>query len=168
MCGRAYETVSKVGEVKMQMYDDIYRIAMFGHRDFCSHKKLEDKLIPLLIRLLRTKKLIEIYIGRDGEFDIFAATIIKRVQREYDAYNTMELNLILPYPKNEMDAFEKYYDRVDIPIKAHPKRAITKRNEWMVEQADIVVGYIEREGGGAYKAMQYAKVSGKDVMNLFD
>ena len=48
MCCRAYETVSEVGEVKMLMYDDIYRIAMFGHRDFYGHGQLEDRLIPIL------------------------------------------------------------------------------------------------------------------------
>ena len=65
-----------------------------------------------------------------------------------------------------MEDLEKYYDRVDIPISAHPKLAITKRNEWMAEQADLVICYIERESGGAYKAVQYAKKLGKDIVNL--
>ena len=65
-----------------------------------------------------------------------------------------------------MEDFEKYYDRVDIPISVHPKLAITKRNEWMAEQADLILCYIERESGGAYKAVQYAKKLGKEVINL--
>ena len=105
---------------------------MFGHRDFNSHRQLEERLIPILRDLIRRHEFIEIYIGRDGEFDIYAATIVKRVQREYDDYHAIEFNLVLPYPKKDMDAFETYYDRVNIPIKAHPKLAITKRNEWMV------------------------------------
>ena len=55
---------------------------------------------------------------------------------------------------------------MDIPISAHPKLAIPKRNEWMVEQADLVICYIEREIGGAYKAVQYADKLGKEVINL--
>ena len=65
-------------------YNDIYRVAMFGHRDFYSHRQLEERLIPILQDLIRKKKFIEIYMGRDGEFDTYAATLVKRVQREYD------------------------------------------------------------------------------------
>lgn len=120
----------------------------------------------LLRELLRTKKFIEIYIDRDGEFDTYAATLVKRVQRDYDDSHMIEFNLILPYPQKDMEDFEKHYDRVDIPISAHPKLAITKRNEWMAEQADLVLCYIERESGGAYKAVKYARTLGKEVINL--
>ena len=150
----------------MLNYDDIYRIAMFGHRDFCGHRQLEERLIPILRDLICKHKFIEIYIGRDGEFDTYAATLVKRVQRDFDDYHAIELNLVLPYPKKDMEDFEKYYDRVDIPISAHPKLAITKRNEWMAEQADLVLCYIERESGGAYKAFQYAQKMGKKVINF--
>ncbi len=139
---------------------------MFGHRDFYGHRQLEDRLIPILRDLIRKKKFIEIYMGRDGEFDTYAATLVKRVQKDYDDYHAIEFNLVLPYPKKDMEDFEKYYDRVDIPISAHPKLAITKRNEWMAEQADLILCYIERESGGAYKAVQYAKKLGKEVINL--
>lgn len=149
-------------------YDEIYRIAMFGHRDFNCHRQLEERLIPVLRDLIRKKKFIEIYMGRDGEFDTYAATLVKRVQKDYDDYHAIEFNLVLPYPKKDMEDFEKYYDRVDIPISAHPKLAITKRNEWMVEQADLVICYIERESGGAYKAVQYAKKLDKEIINLAD
>ena len=121
-----------------------------------------DKEIPC------KKKFIEIYMGRDGEFDTYAATLVKRVQKDYDDYHAIEFNLVLPYPKKDMEDFDKYYDRVDIPISAHPKLAITKRNEWMVEQAELVICYIERESGGAYKAVQYAKKLEKEIINLAD
>ena len=107
---------------------------MFGHRDFNCHRQLEERLIPVLRDLIRKKKFIEIYMGRDGEFDTYAATLVKRVQKDYDDYHAIEFNLVLPYPKKDMEDFEKYYDRVDIPISTHPKFAITKRNEWMAEQ----------------------------------
>ena len=143
-----------------------YTVSLFGHRDFYGHRQVEERLIPILRDMIRRHEFIEIYIGRDGEFDTYAATIVKRVQREYDDYHAIEFNLVLPYPKKDMDAFEKYYDRVNIPISAHPKLAITKRNEWMAEQSDLILCYIERESGGAYRAVQYAKKLGKEVINL--
>ena len=105
-----------------------YIVSLFGHRDFYGHRQLEERLIPILRDMIRKHEFIEIYIGRDGEFDTYAATIIKRVQRDYDDYHAIEFNLVLPYPKKDMEDFEKYYDRVNIPISAHPKFAITKRN----------------------------------------
>ena len=87
----------------MLNYDEIYRIAMFGHRDFYGHRQLEERLIPILRDLIRKHKFIEIYMGRDGEFDTYAATIVKRAQRDYDDYHAIEFNLVLPYPKKEMD-----------------------------------------------------------------
>lgn len=149
----------------MLNYDDIYRVALFGHRDFYAQRRLDDKLYPLLKELLRTKPFVEILIGRDGEFDRYAASVVKRVQ-DAMGKERCELNLVLSYKKKDIEDFEKYYDRVNIPISAHPKLAITKRNEWMAEQADLILCYIERESGGAYQAVKYAKKLGKEVINL--
>ena len=79
---------------------------MFGHRDFNCHRQLEERLIPVLRDLIRKKKFIEIYMGRDGEFDTYAATLVKRVQKDYDDYHSIEFNLVLPYPKKDMEDFE--------------------------------------------------------------
>ncbi len=68
-----------------------------------------------------------------------------------------------------MEYYEKYYDRVMIPEsigKTHPKGAITKRNRWMIEQADLLICYVEREEGGAYAAFKYAKKLKKQIVNL--
>ena len=35
--------------------------------------------------------------------------------------------------------------------------AISKRNKWMVEQADIVIAYITHTYGGAYATYRHAK-----------
>ena len=149
------------------MYSEVYRVALFGHRDFCQHKRLDDSLYPLIKDLLRTKTFVEIYIGRDGEFDIYVASIIKRVQTAAGTENS-DLNLVLPYVRKDIEYYERYYDHVIIPTSAHPKIAITKRNEWVVEQADLVICYIERKKGGSYAAMRYAENMGKAVLNLAD
>ena len=36
----------------------------------------------------------------------------------------------------------------------------------MVEQADLFICYVEREEGGAYTALKYAKKLEKEVINL--
>ena len=149
-------------------YDDTYRVVLFGHRDFYGHRTLDERLYPLLKDLIRTKPFVEIYIGRNGEFDIYAATVVKRVQNAMGKANN-EFICVLPYPEKDMEYYEKYYDNVMIPEcigRTHPKGAITKRNRWMVEQADLFICYVEREEGGAYTALKYAKKLEKEVINL--
>ena len=69
----------------------------------------------------------------------------------------------------DIEYYEGYFDRVIIPEcvgRTHPKGAITKRNKWMVEQADLLICYVERENGGAYAALKYAKALQKEIINL--
>ena len=148
--------------------DNTYRVVLFGHRDYYGHRILDDRLYPLLKDLLRTKPFVEIYIGRNGEFDIYAATVVKHVQDAMGKDNS-EFICVLPYPEKDMEYYEKYYDNVMIPeciYGTHPKGAIAKRNKWMVEHSELVICYVEREEGGAYTAMRYAKRIGKKVINL--
>ena len=84
--------------------DDTYRIALFGHRDFCAHQILDEKLPPLLKDLIRTRLFLEIYIGRNGEFDLYAATIVKRVQKEAETNNS-EMICVLPYPEKDIEYY---------------------------------------------------------------
>ena len=147
---------------------EAYKIVLFGHRDFYAHRAVDEQLYPLLKNLIRTKPFIEIYIGRNSEFDIYAASIAKRVQNSMGKENSA-LICVLPYQQKNMEHYEKYYDTVMIPEcigKTHPKGDITKRNRWMVEQADLFICYVEREEGGAYTALKYAKKLGKKIINF--
>ena len=36
----------------------------------------------------------------------------------------------------------------------------------MVDRADLIVCYIERKNGGAYKTIQYAEKIGKPIINI--
>lgn len=152
----------------MKLTDNTYRVTLFGHRSFSEHRVLDELLYPLLQNLLRSKPFVEIYIGRNGEFDIYAASVIKRLQNAMGKANN-EFICVLPYRQSNMDCYCKYYDSIVIPDcaeSAHPKNAITKRNRWMVEQADLFICYVERDKGGAYCALKYAKKLGKRTINL--
>ena len=47
-----------------------------------------------------------------------------------------------------------------------PRFAILKRNEWMVEHADLVIAYVRHEWGGAYKMYRHAEKMQKEIFNL--
>ena len=98
------------------------------------------------------------------------ASLIKRVQKEVGSDNN-DLTLVLPYTMADVEYYEKYYDSVIIPELVdgvHPKFAITLKNRWMVEQADLVIVNVEHRKGGAYTAMKYAERNNKKIINICD
>ena len=107
-------------------------------------------------------------IGRNGEFDEYAASVIKRAQKEIGTDNS-DILLVLPYSIANLEYYEKYYDGILLPesvLNVHPKSAITQRNRWMVEQSDLVITYIEHQNGGAWQTIKYAMGHGKTILNL--
>ena len=124
--------------------------------------------------LLSQKQYVEFLIGRDGDFDQIVSSTVLRLKRTMRDDNS-SLVLVLPYEKvefrNNEENFIDYYDEIEICVessKTHFKGAIQKRNQSMVDRADLVVCYIERQEGGAYQTMKYAIKANKTVVNLFD
>ena len=78
------------------------------------------------------------------------------------------LTLVLPYEIANLDLIEKSYDEVIMPndYKCHYKVAIEKRNRWLAENCDLMIGYIKRESGGAYKCFSYARERGVLLINI--
>lgn len=149
------------------MIDNVYRVALFGHRIFDGHKVLDTRLFDILADLMKDKPFVEIYIGRNGEFDLYAASVVKRVQRSVSCDNN-ELICVLPYASKSIEYLDNYYDSIRVyeMMDIHPKRAITERNRRMVEMCDLVICYVEKERGGAYQAMKYAQKLNKKTINL--
>ena len=149
---------------------EIFTVSLFGHREIDDLGRLENALMLIISDLMRTKPYVSFLIGRSGEFDEYAASIIKRVRKQHEVTSN-EISLVLPYPVAGLEYYEKYYDSIIIPdvtSGVHPKSAITKRNRWMVENSDFVVTYVYRDFGGAYDAKKYALKLGKTVFEIND
>lgn len=147
---------------------DVFTVSLFGHRKIDDLRQLDEKLTPMIKELIKTKPYVAFLIGRNGEFDEYAASLIKRARKEVERENS-DLTLVLPYSVTDLQYYEKYYDHIVIPENAngtHPKAAITLKNRWMVEQSNLVIVWVERDTGGAYTAMKYAEKSGKKTVNL--
>ncbi len=130
-------------------------------------RHIEETLDPIVRELIREKEFVEFYIGRNGDFDIIAAGIIRRAKRELD-YGNSALCLVLPYTVKDIEYYEAYYDDITFPVgpKVHFKAAITERNRWMVDQCDLLIACVENDHGGAYNTVRYAKKKGISVKNI--
>lgn len=158
----------------MKDYLDIYTVSFFGHRYIDNVSAIEDKLEPIIENLIRTKEYVEFLVGRNGDFDRIAASVVRRVKKRLD-YGNCALILILPYPtaeykKNE-EYFYQYYDEVEIcdeSLNSHYKAAIGIRNKSIVDRSNSIICYINNNNGGAYKAVRYAEKMLKNVLNIVE
>lgn len=147
---------------------DIYRIAFIGHREIYCQTVLEKKIELIVKEKLEEKEYVEFYVGRNGDFDVLVASAIKRAQNKMGQHNNC-LILVQPYPMKDDVYYEKFYNELKYPVdaKTHPKAAITKRNQWMIDNADLLIAYVEPDRtGGAMTALKYAKKKGIQVINL--
>lgn len=89
-----------------------------GHRIIDDYLTVEAKLYKLLrIITQRENREIEFLVGRNGDFELMAASIIRKLKKETGNENIF-LTLILPYETSELrintEAFESYYDSIEI------------------------------------------------------
>jgi hypothetical protein len=59
-------------------------------------RRLNEQLAPIIKKLIQTKPYVSFLIGRNGEFDEYAASVIKRAQKELGKENN-DITLVLPY-----------------------------------------------------------------------
>ena len=153
---------------------NICTVSFFGHRQIDDVFKIEKQLEALIRELLLTKEYVEFFVGRDGEFDQLVASTVRRCKRTVRDDNSA-LVLVLTYTtaeyRNNELSFHEYYDEVEICTETaehHFKSAHQIRNRFMVDRSDLVVFCVERNSGGAYQTMQYAKKANTNIVNLSD
>ena len=147
---------------------DIYRVTFIGHREIHGCFDLENAIEKIIRDILREKEYAEFYVGRNGDFDILAVSAVKRAQKAI-GHDNSTLTLVQPYKMKDDEYYKHFYDEVFYPIdsKTHPKNAITMRNRWMVDQADLLIAYVENDRkGGALTALKYAEKKNAAIINF--
>ena len=144
-------------------------ITFFGHSNYSSSLKDEERLLELLEKVACGRQ-VHFYLGGYGGFDSFALNCaIKYKQNHKDTRLIFVTPYLNKWLNERKDILEKNYDEIVYPeIERVPKRlAITKRNEWMVDQADCLFVYVRTHYGGAYRALLYAHKRKKPYTNLY-
>ena len=132
-----------------------------GHSDFYGDTAIKNWLREIVEGLIH-KGADDFLLGGYGGFDVCAASVVWELKKQYPE-NTS--TLVLPYLDRKVDA-TKYDSTTYPPLEKVPKRyAISKRNEWMVNEADTVVAYVTHDWGGAATTLAYAKRKKKEIIN---
>ena len=139
-------------------------VTFCGHAQISQSEKIEKWLYDV------TQKLIEqgattFYLGGYGAFDSLAASILREQKKQYPQ---IVLVLVLAYLNTERNT-SGYDSTVYPPLETVPRRfAISHRNRWMVESADVVVAYVLHDWGGAATTLRCAKQKKKQIISYRD
>lgn len=146
-------------------------ITFVGHSSLYKKSELSGILKKTIMDRIACKEPVSFYCGGYGDFDTLCAKVCHFIKQER---NDCEIVFITPYITESQQGKINYliknnvYDSVIYPpLEKIPfKFAIRKRNEWMVDQADLVIAYVEYTSGGAYKTLCYAQKRKKHIINL--
>ena len=137
-------------------------ITFCGHSQYTETKEDEQKIISFLTETVGDRP-AELFLGGYGSFDEFARKCGRIYQKTHP-----DVKLIFVTPYIYADLQKDLYDAIIYPEleKVPPKFAISRRNKWMVEQADYVIAHINHAWGGAYQTYKHAKRKNKRLLNL--
>lgn len=142
-------------------------VAFAGHRYDWQNIGIDKKLKEIIICLIE-KGYKVFFDGGKGFFDKLTSSIILELKKQYKDIklyrvlanyqsDSKKLNLPIGYDGIYMPEVEQF----------HPKARIKKRNEWIVDQCDILVCHIfETYKSGAYTMLKYAQKKNKHIINI--
>lgn len=143
------------------------KIGFFGHGSYVYDGLDELKLINVLTEFANEDEL-SLYFGGYGGFDRFCLECAKKYAKTRSGVKTI---FVTPYIEANYyklkDAVNKYDEILYPPLECVPKKlAILKRNEWIVNNVDFCVVYVNRAFGGAFSALKAIKKAKKPYINL--
>ncbi len=130
-------------------------IAFAGHASVSFSDKIKEKVKKQIQKHIIHTERITFYLGGYGDFDMICARVCSELKKEYDG---TEIIYVTPYIRlseqakiREMQKNGLCDSSIYPPIENVPlKFAISKRNEWMMTNADLIIAYVKRNYGGAY------------------
>ena len=136
-------------------------VTFCGHRDTWDAGNEISKWLTKTVGQLIEEGATEFYLGGYGRFDALAAKAVCEAKKTHPHIRSV---LVVPYLNR--DYHNRSYDEtVYPPIERVPMRlAIIKRNEYMVDCADVVVSGVTRSFGGAVQTLEYAEKKNKRII----
>lgn len=135
-------------------------VTFFGHSD--SPESIRPQIKETIRKTIENGEKV-FYVGNQGSFDRMATGVLAEIKEEYPDIEYYVVFAYLP------DSNKLYNCPTIFPEKAAtaPKRfAISKRNDWLIENSDTVITYVKYTTGGAAKFKEKAEKKNKTVINI--
>lgn len=134
----------------------------FGHRECYD---LDAAVLRSTIEDLIKQGVSEFLVGHQGQFDAMVRSCLKALQIQYPEIRYSVVLAYLPTKKQEFADFSDtiYPEGLEtVP----PRYAVSWRNRYLINMADICICYVNRTYGGAYQFYRKAKSRGLTLINL--
>lgn len=142
-----------------------------GHRQIFE-PNISEKVKKALEKLIEIENRIVFLNGKMNRFANVCAGAVCTMKEKYPEKEIRNC-LVLPYYSNRINTeksyFQSLYDEILLPEEVectYYKAAITKRNRWMVDRADLMLAYIDHDYGGAYQTYRYAQKKSVPIINI--
>lgn len=141
---------------------------------------LEENLSRALELLVREQQVRFFLCGMASGFDLFAAQRVLRMRRSGILPENVGVVAVLPYPNHCWDIsgerWKNAYQEVlqcacdqAVVTKEKKKDSFKKRNEYLVQNADILLAYWNHDPRtGTGQTVRMATEAGRSVINLYD
>jgi len=150
--------------------ENIKRCCFAGHSDISYGIDIREKIKTIAEDLILNHSVKEFWVGHYGGFDGCCSSVIRELQQ---TYKDIKLELVIPYITKGINEYRelyyKDYDNIlmaDIPLTTPQRFQIIKGNEYVVDNCDYVICYIERHYGGAYRTFTYSRRKKKEIFNV--
>lgn len=148
-------------------------ITFVGHSLVPSRGKVKELVKEQIRNIIISEKHVTFYLGGYGAFDEICAFVCRELKKEYSNIETV---YVTPYINDSQNSKIKEMQNCGLcdtslypPLEnVPPKFAISRRNEWMITNADLIIAYVNQNSGGAYKSLQIAKRKKKKILNICD
>lgn len=148
-----------------------YCVAFTGHRSYCheSDAVLQETVEQLYASGARTFR-----VGMAEGFDLAAAECVAQLQRKY---GNVSLEAYVPFPEfiNRFTAVDSMRynaimavcDRVSYATAAYEQSSFMRRNDMLVDGAQVVVAWWNGSNSGTGYTIRQARRCGARVMNIY-
>ena len=137
----------------------------FGHREVTHN--IRDKLTAVIEKLITEENVTEFYVGNQGQFDSMVYSVLKELKANYPH---IRYTVVLAYMPDKYIK-EVYGEDTLFPdgMESVPKKfAISKRNDWMIQQSGFAVCYVHKITGGAAKFREKAGKRGLQIIDVLN
>ena len=139
-------------------------VTFFGNRN--TPQDIKYKLKETLELLIKNNDAKEFYFGNNGNFDILVKNVLIDIKKRNPNIECTEVLSRMPKEREVENGISSLFPyEVACSI---PKFSINARNIYMINKSDIVVTYVARTFGGAYKFKKISERKGKIIIELFE
>lgn len=127
--------------------------AFFGHRD--TPYTIKSDLKQVISNLIEKENIKHFLVGNEGDFDHLVQEVLKELSAK-DA--TIRYSVVLAYLPKKTTSLSMEQTIYPEGLETIPQRfAISKRNAWMLEKADIIIVYVTTSFGNSFQLMNRAR-----------